>query len=172
MYHILHNFIEHENGTGFIAYAGSPELCKLKDQPEGKGENVKLTTLDSLAAANDIDSFDIIKMDAEGHEQKILRGAEKIIAEKSPIIFYEYTDGSNINSELTSDFSDIGYDSYYYVSATSTLYKHRKEFPVDQSVLNLIAVKPESLHRFEGIAKIDDAENHARLGNDVLQNFR
>ena len=46
-----------------------------------KSETVKLSTLDDYCAANDIDRIDFLKMDVEGHELKVLKGAERMLAE-------------------------------------------------------------------------------------------
>jgi FkbM family methyltransferase len=42
-----------------------------------KSETVKLSTLDDYCEKNSIDRIDFLKMDVEGHELKVLKGAER-----------------------------------------------------------------------------------------------
>ena len=96
-------------------------------------------------------------MDVEGCEHKALAGAEKIIHENSPIIFYEIKD-EKVHFELIDAFSRMGYDSYYYVHGTSTLVKFREDMQLDGYLLNMVAVRPQSLGRFDGLVELDGSE--------------
>ena len=110
-----------------------------------------------MADVNRIDSFDIIKMDVEGYEHKALAGAEKSIHENSPIILYEIKE-KKVNFELIDAFNRMGYDSYYYVHGTSTLVKFREGMQLDRYLLNMVAVRPQSLGRFDGLVEIENTE--------------
>jgi FkbM family methyltransferase len=54
-----------------------------------KKESVKLTTLDSVCEAYGINQVDIIKIDVEGHEMKVLEGAIDIL-KKVTIVQFEF----------------------------------------------------------------------------------
>ena len=46
-----------------------------------KSETVRLSTLDNYCAENNIDHIDFLKMDVEGHELSVLKGAKRMLAE-------------------------------------------------------------------------------------------
>lgn len=54
-------------------------------------EAVELTTLDGYCAANGIPQIDLLKIDTEGHELEVLRGASQMLAQgKIGLIQFEY----------------------------------------------------------------------------------
>jgi FkbM family methyltransferase len=157
--------VSDKSGTGSLLPGRTPEDNKLSADQE-QGEKVDVFSVDDLAAKHGIDCFDIIKMDVEGHEQLTLAGAQKIIGENSPIIFYEIKEGCDFHTELIDVFEKLGYDSYYYIGSTSTLVKFRKGQELDAYLLNMVAVRPESLHRFDGLVHIADVPSE-QPGPDV-----
>jgi len=162
----IHTAISDKPGTAFLSHGGSSENFKLSDNNETQGEKVPLVTVDDIAAEHGIESVDIIKMDVEGHELKALAGAEKIIANGSPIIFYEVKHGSDLHPELIDAFKNLGYDSYFTLPDAKTLVKYDKDIPIDGYLLNMIAIRPESLQRLEGLVNIEQSQA------DVLKNLR
>ena len=50
---------------------------------------VPLRSLDSLAAERDLGRLDLIKIDAEGHERRVLDGAASILARHRPVLVIE-----------------------------------------------------------------------------------
>ncbi|MHC4728168.1 MAG: FkbM family methyltransferase, partial [Planctomycetota bacterium] len=131
---------------------------------ETQDEKVPLVTVDDIAAEHDIESVDIIKMDVEGHELKALAGAEKIISNGSPIIFYEVKHGNDLHPELIDAFEKLGYDSYFTLPDAKTLVKYNKDIQIDGYLLNMIAIRPESLQRLAGLVNIEQSQT------DVLKN--
>lgn len=161
----IHTAISDKPGTAFLSHGGSSENFKLSDNNETQGEKVPLVTVDDIAADHDIESVDIIKMDVEGHELKALAGAKKIIGNGSPVIFYEVKHGSDLHPELIDAFEDLGYDSYFPLPDATTLVKYNKDIPIDGYLLNMIAIRPESLERLEGLVNIEQSQD------DVLKNM-
>jgi hypothetical protein len=53
---------------------------------------------------------DVIKIDAEGAELRILRGARELLASKRPAIICEVVEGNNCG--VASFFDDLGYVVY------------------------------------------------------------
>ena len=149
----VHCGVSNENSTGLLSYGQSPELNTLGNQKQNS-EKVDLFALDDLATEMGFDHFNIIKMDVEGYEQRVLAGGKKIIGENSPIIFYEIKEKLNFNFELIDAFSGLGYDSYYYVRGTSTLVKPSEVSEVDCYLLNMVAARPESLGRLDGLVNM------------------
>lgn len=161
----IHTAISDKAGTAFLSHGGSSENFKLSDNNETQGEEVPLVTVDDLAVEHGIESVDIIKMNIEGHELKALDGAKKIIANGSPIIFYEVKNRGNLHPELIDAFKDLGYDSYFALPDAKTLVKYDKDIQLDRSLLNMIAIRPESLEHLEGLVNIEQSQA------DVLENM-
>ena len=149
--------VSDKSGTGSLLPGRTPEANKLGGAGRQRGEKVEVLSIDDLAESTGIDCFDIIKMDVEDHGQQTLAGAQKIIGENSPIIFYEIKEeDGDLHTELVDVFQKLGYDSYYYVGGTSTLVRFRKGMELDEFLLNMVAVRPQSLQRFEGLVNIAD----------------
>jgi FkbM family methyltransferase len=51
---------------------------------------VPCLTLDALCQAGHIGRVGLLKIDVEGHEPKVVRGAAELIRREKPVIFYEY----------------------------------------------------------------------------------
>ncbi|MDQ3630423.1 MAG: FkbM family methyltransferase [Actinomycetota bacterium] len=59
------------------------------DQVAGEPQQVPLRALDALVSAGEVGRPDLIKVDVEGHEFDVLRGARETIREASPTIVFE-----------------------------------------------------------------------------------
>jgi len=154
----IHTAISDKPGSAFLSHGGSSENFKLSEDNETQGEEVPLVTVDDIADEHDIESVDIIKMDVEGHELKAIAGAEKIISNGSPIIFYEVKHGNDLHPELIEAFENLGYDSYFTLPDGKTLVKYNKDTPIDGYLLNMIAIRPESLERLEGSVNVEQSQ--------------
>lgn len=75
----------------YISKLGSSEYNSIN--PEGfeiaNKITVQTTTLDEYAKRNNI-SIDMIKIDVEGHELDVLRGATSLLSAQSPMVIIEY----------------------------------------------------------------------------------
>jgi FkbM family methyltransferase len=154
----MHAAISDKSGTAFLSNFGPSEKFKLSDNNETQREEVPLITVDDIAAEHGIESVDIIKLGTQGHELKALAGAKKIISNGSPIIFYEIKHGRDLRPELIDAFKDLGYDSYFTLPDPKTLVKYNKDIQIDASLLNMIAIRPESLQRLEGLVNIEQSQ--------------
>ncbi|MBN2468423.1 MAG: FkbM family methyltransferase [Deltaproteobacteria bacterium] len=153
--HCLQMAVGDQRGKGVLDDLEAPELRSLRlGQQRGKGEIVDIATLDDLGESLRIDEFDIIKMDVEGHELAVLDGAKKIVEQSAPIVFYEIRENGIVNSELIKRFSGMGYNSYVYRRPENALVRYQDGCTIDPYVLNLVAVRPESLGRLEGVVHI------------------
>jgi FkbM family methyltransferase len=97
------------------AVAGHPGLSSLynrdldaHDLVMTAAEQVSLLTLDSYCASNDIDRIDFLKIDVEGHDLSVLRGAQQMLtAGKINEIQFEFG-GANVDSRTyLRDFVDL-----------------------------------------------------------------
>jgi FkbM family methyltransferase len=61
-------------------------------------------------------SIDLIKVDVEGYESAVLRGARRVLQENRPTLFIEYVPGNLLNCGFRPDeFLDIIFEIYDYV---------------------------------------------------------
>ena len=66
------------------------DTSHLGDDPRADSQiEVVVRTLDALFLE---DSADVIKIDVEGHEMEVLRGAQRLIERDSPLLYFEYID--------------------------------------------------------------------------------
>ena len=99
--------------------------------PAGRAEWVPLTTLDEALAG--VDRVTLVKIDVEGMEPAVLRGAREILRRHSPAMIIERNDPVALGQAL----AEIGYASFRYDPAT------RRTVPVDLSrepVHNVLAL--------------------------------
>jgi FkbM family methyltransferase len=79
----------------------------------------RTVTLDDYAAEQRLASVDFIKIDVEGAELLVLKGARKLLGKFRPIVHLEYFGewtsafGYGLN-DLVSFLEDIGYRNYYF----------------------------------------------------------
>ncbi len=108
---------------------------------------INVTTLDSYLAENNIYSKDIalIKMDVEGWEMEVLKGAKELLSKQdAPVFMVEFTEsnlfaaGTNCY-ELYDNFVSFGYKWYVYNSKNNTLTEDTKR--LHYPYVNLIATK-------------------------------
>jgi FkbM family methyltransferase len=107
-------------------------------------EKIELDTLDQYCSENEIDYIHFMKMDVEGNELKVLKGASKILSEnKIQIIQFEF---GGCNLEARVFFSDIyhllceNYTFYRMLSDGLELLPHYKESYEIFYYANFIAV--------------------------------
>ena len=82
-----------------------------------KTEEIDLTTIDSFCVKNGVDHIDFLKIDVEGHELKVLQGAEKMIC-NGGIRFIQFEfGGCNIDSKTY--FQDF----YYLLSEKYKIFR-------------------------------------------------
>lgn len=97
-------FAPNRTGSTFDKYT---ELERLTD--------VSVMTLDSYVAANDLKSIDLLKIDAQGAELKILAGARKLLERRGINVIYTEMNFMNIYSggakwfEISAFLNQFGY---------------------------------------------------------------
>ncbi|WP_019501416.1 FkbM family methyltransferase [Pseudanabaena sp. PCC 6802] len=108
------------NGTAKLSLSPASELNKLvsgeaESNVLGNFEEVECFTLDSLIARENVQRVDLLKIDAEGHEIKVLQGSDRLLKEFSPIILYEnIVDATSSNLPAAKFLTNIGYKLFKY----------------------------------------------------------
>lgn len=98
-------------GTAAMEVAGDPGLARIADGELQQSETVRTATLDSLK----LDRVDFLKIDVEGHEANVLKGAEALIGANNPYIFLEswvFSDWPDKVFEPLQFLVDRGYRLY------------------------------------------------------------
>lgn len=85
----------------------------------------------------------IIKIDVEGHEYEVIKGADKTIRNNLPIIFYEHQHGDYL-PEIYDYLTALGYKIYWFPTANYNPQNYRNNttniFMPNSGVINAFAV--------------------------------
>ncbi len=66
-------------GTSSLLLADSPRMHRLGPAEGCASEAVEVTTLDGFCAGRSIDTISILKIDTEGHDLKVMQGADGLL---------------------------------------------------------------------------------------------
>jgi FkbM family methyltransferase len=116
------------------------------------GEAVPIITIDSL----DLPACHLIKVDVEGMESAVLRGAEQTIARHRPVLYVE-NDRREHSAALISQIFAMGYRAYWHFPV---LYGDNNFYatPVDAKTriisVNLLCVPQDSPIQINGVAQV------------------
>jgi len=94
--------------TGESFFATNSSRCEGSIAAAGP-LRVNIIKLDDLVARDEIPVPDYIKIDVEGAELKVLKGAENILSKSSPVIFLA-THGQEIHAQCCSYLRSLGYN--------------------------------------------------------------
>jgi FkbM family methyltransferase len=77
------------------SHAGQNTLGKFVYQvPLLRTESVSARTLDDFAAESSLTRLDVLKLDVEGAERRVLEGSRKVLREMRPTILFEASDAA------------------------------------------------------------------------------
>jgi FkbM family methyltransferase len=127
--------------VGRLLHGGSSELNALGDG--GAGETVDITSLDDEDVARSWPPPDFVKIDAEGEEERILRGARDFLTRYSPLIMFEIKAGAKTNEQLRNLFPSLGYRLFRQLEGAPILVPDFPQEKLDGYELNLFAAKPD-----------------------------
>ena len=108
------------SGTAKLALHEASELNEVKTEDSaqsdlGNFEEITCFTLDSLLEKEKLEQVDWLKIDAEGHETKVLEGSNTLLNQFSPNILYENIAGSQgTNIAMAEMLIEKGYRLFRY----------------------------------------------------------
>lgn len=107
-----------EPGSGFSTTTldGANHVVAIQGVVTPGHEEVRVSTLD-----DDLDpalAVAFIKVDAEGLDEAILRGAKRVLVDYRPVVMVETWDGG---AEIRSFFGALGYECYVFDSRRNEL---------------------------------------------------
>lgn len=107
--------------------------------------DIELDTLDSFCATHNIDHIDFLKIDVEGHDIEVLRGAQKMLPHIE-VIQFEFNRHNILSRTFLKDFYDLMPDFTFYRIGPDRLiplgtYKpHNEIFRIQ----NIVAVRQDT----------------------------
>ncbi|MBK8300780.1 MAG: FkbM family methyltransferase [Chitinophagaceae bacterium] len=110
---------------GSVYPANYTQYNVVLDQPE----KIRIDTIDNYCAEHSIDQIDFLKIDVEGHELEVLKGASKMIgAGKIPFIQFEFGLAAIESRIFMKDFINLlpGYSIYRILPAGLELIKYNE----------------------------------------------
>jgi FkbM family methyltransferase len=122
------------------------------------GESVPVMTLDSL----NLSACRLVKIDVEGMEASVLRGATETVQRCKPILYVE-NDRVEKSTDLMRLIDDLGYDMYWHLPP---LYSPRNYFQNPQNYFsnivsaNLLCVHRELGMKITGFQKTSATDRH------------
>lgn len=130
----------------------------LKAEGHDHGEKVDLITIDSLGLSR----CDVIKVDVEGMEKKVLEGAEKTINLFRPVLFVE-NNHQNQSKELIEKLEDFGYKCYWNIAGyyNPENYRDNEEnlFEELSPEVNMVCFPKEIKIEVDGCPEVLDSED-------------
>ena len=110
-------------------------------------ETVKVTTLDAYLAAHAPGlRFGFVKLDADGNELRVLRGAQHFFATQSPVVLFQFKYGSSDNAALVAALQTLDFDIFRWSAELELLLPFDPATAETQLALNLVAVRPAQQH--------------------------
>jgi len=105
---------------------GSATLEMDRQDPENlkSGKIVPIKTLDLFCDTQELSRIDAIKIDVEGHEFSLLKGAELTLITYKPTVLLELTPSSTLCELAIGFFQDMGYEGFVLLNGV--------KFPVSE----------------------------------------
>ena len=96
---------------------GFQSSYRLSGKTDIYSEVIDVLTLDSIADQSSLESVDFIKIDVDGHELHILRGAKQLLSISKPVLVVEFTPSYSVNyidelTEIEKYLQSLGYLAY------------------------------------------------------------
>lgn len=112
----------------------------------GNAVFVDTKTVDAIVEEEGIKKVSVIKIDVEGHEAAVLKGASKLLAgESPPLVLFEFCDWAEINAKETNvgDSQRILRELGYNIWRSEDYIKGKKPLSaiLKKGALNMVAVK-------------------------------
>jgi FkbM family methyltransferase len=139
-----------------VDYTSQGNFGGLSLQPVGEqGHKVRVRTLDSL----DLQACGLLKVDVEGFEPQVLRGARRTVERCRPAIYIE-NDRSAQQQEVISLVAEMGYRLYWH---TPPLFDPANFNRVQEDIfghvvsVNMLCIPDERGTQVHGLQQIDPA---------------
>ena len=140
---VIQQALSNQSGQAHLSTHANAELNSLHGAEGAAGETVTLSTLDNFILQCISHPVTFLKLDAEGEESNVIKGGNRFFEHYSPLVMFELKNAAEHNLGLVSEFAAIGYHSYKLIPSLGILVPYDAAGPLDPSLLNLFACKPE-----------------------------
>ncbi|MFG2940928.1 FkbM family methyltransferase [Streptomyces sp. NPDC048282] len=93
--------------------------------PDAQHKRIQLLTLDEVFAET---KLDLVKIDVEGHEMSVLRGARQVLKRDRPTLVMEALVDASLD-DLIAEFEPLGYDVHWIAEHDGALVSWREPRP-------------------------------------------
>jgi FkbM family methyltransferase len=141
---LLQKAVSSQPGSALLSLQHNSELNSIMHDQDSaaESETVSLVTLDECMDRFHWSDIDLIKIDAEGEENNILKGGHRFFADRTPLVQFELRkDASTMNFGLIKEFAALGYNSYRLVPGLDVLVPFSADVKPDPYLLNLFCCK-------------------------------
>jgi len=147
---LVNEAVSETQGRAHLYHADhGPVSFSLVPKPETEFEEVSTTTIDALAEQSRLDHVECIKLDVEGVEAAVVRGARGVLSRFKPVVIFErtsYGQRRQASSEnVANTILSFGYRIYECVETSPSATGY--ESP------NLVGIHPESYKRVPAFLK-------------------
>jgi FkbM family methyltransferase len=122
---------------GFDRSWGNSEMFRLTD--DLSGETVQVETIDGFCKQHGIDRIDLLKIDTEGHDLEVIRGANAMLIDRRVAILLAEVSMNALNKyhigffDVQSHMENLGYRLF-------GIYDQKREWPTQQPHMRLANV--------------------------------
>ncbi len=129
-------------GQAELYFDAETELASLSRVTSGASRSVTvpLNTLDAVHAELDLGNTTLLKLDAEGAEEAILRGAPHFLLASDPVILHEIKVGTKVDLRVAKVLDDAGFAPYRQIPGLDILVPFVPGEFIDAYHLNLFAL--------------------------------
>jgi FkbM family methyltransferase len=159
---VFEHALSDKSGELRFSMPSGSESYRLVDDSSGfqRGELVKVLRLDDVAYRFGIEAVDLVKLDAEGAEKKIIDGGRNFFDRESPLVMFEVKNEQEFDPALVQKFMNLGYQPFRLIPGLGLLAPVDSSQPLEPYLLNLFACKDDRRKRLvqSGLLAEDDGE--------------
>lgn len=150
---VIERAVSDSKRRSYFRIENNSELNRLLDESEAESSDggVDVTTLDDCRKEFGWGAIDFIKIDAEGQEPQVVRGAAGLLTETSPLVMAEYKHGMEFNYAVIEEFNRLGYKTYRLIPGLMILAPVLDPAHVDSYLLNLFFCKDDKAQALSAI---------------------
>ena len=154
---VIQKAVGAQSGTATFNNEEIPEASAID---ENGSETVNKISLDDWWSEQGNPAIKAVKIDVNGAEAEVLKGAEALLSKKSPAIILSVTGGEESSSEAVNVLASSGYKLFDYVPGTGILTEHDLNSEKDPYQASIIALssKEEDVLRKRGVIFNAEAE--------------
>lgn len=102
------NLYDYEDGNGSGHASLNFEIFATIHRSKATSYEIDVTTIDTIAETNNLDYIDLLKIDVEGYDLNVLKGAGNLLTgKKISIIQFEFTQLNTVTRVFFKDFFEL-----------------------------------------------------------------